>query len=94
MLSQADGFECTHLLELRIIGFRRRRLLARIRVVRQGSGPAADNLREDSRLRRLYLFALALMLIAFRCIVSISVKLRLDMLEHHDDKLLGLCLLN
>ena len=34
------------------------------------------------------------MLIAFRCIVSISVKLRLDMLEHHDDKLLYLCLLN
>ena len=50
MLSQADGFECTHLLELRIIGFRRRRLLARIRVVRQGGSPATDNLREDSRL--------------------------------------------
>ena len=28
------------------------------------------------------------MLIAFRCIVSISIKLRLDMLEHHGEELL------
>ena len=30
MLCQADGLEGTHLLKLRIIGFRRRGLLARI----------------------------------------------------------------